>query len=340
MANLEEVRWAADRAAALTGQLLAFARRQAVTLQVIDLNQTVERLIRMLRRLIGENLELVWVPGTGLGTLWMDPTQIDQILTNLCVNARDAIIDVGRITVETATCVLDEAYVAAHPDAACGAHVVLSVRDDGCGMDEETRAHLFEPFFTTKEVGRGTGLGLATIHGIVRQNGGHITVKSSPGEGTIFSVYLPRRAALMTEPAVEAQDLAEPAGGATVLLVEDEPSILRLTRKMLERHGYTVLSAGSPDEAIRLAGRHAGGIQLLLTDVVMPGMNGRDLAARLSVLIPGLRCLFMSGYTDEVIQRHDVLQDDVTFLQKPFSMSALGAGVSRALKKDPFQTVR
>jgi PAS domain S-box-containing protein len=330
-ANLEEIRRAAERSAELTRQLLAFARRQTVAPQLLDLNRTVEHQTRMLQRLIGENIELIWTPGEDLAPVWMDPTQVDQLLTNLCVNARDAIADVGRIRIETANCVLDEAYCAAHPDATGGAHVRLSVIDDGCGMSPQTLARLFEPFFTTKEVGKGTGLGLAMVHGIVRQNGGHITVHSAPGEGSTFCVYLPRQPVTVTPPVVPAPVPTAAAGSGTILLVEDEPAILRLTRKMLERHGYTVLAADSPFEAIRLADLHRNEIDLLLTDVIMPGMNGRDLAVRLTAANPRLRCLFMSGYTADVLDPHGVLHEDVHFLQKPFSMTVLGEQVRLAL---------
>jgi CheY-like chemotaxis protein len=261
----------------------------------------------------------------------MDPSQIDQILANLCVNARDAIRGTGRIVIETQAAFFDESYCSQHPGFLPGRYVLLAVRDDGCGMDPETRAHLFEPFFTTKGVGQGTGLGLATVYGIVSQNEGFIDVESKAGEGAAFRIYLPCHAAEGGEAA--SGDAAEPAarGNETILLVEDESMVLNMTKAMLERHGYTVITAETPGEAIRLAQGQAGDIHLLMTDVIMPEMNGRDLARELQALNPDLKCLFMSGYTADVIAHHGVLEPGVHFLQKPFSMSALTAKVRDAL---------
>ncbi len=333
-ADLQEIRKAANRSADLTRQLLTFARRQTITPQVLDLNASVGSLLRMLRRIIGEDIEVVWEPAGDLGPVWMDPSQIDQILTNLCINARDAITDGGRITIRTAAITLDEDHCGKHPEASPGAYVMLEVVDDGSGMDDDTLSHLFEPFFTTKGMGKGTGLGLATVHGIVRQSGGHLSVSSTPGEGSTFRVFLPRRAADAPDAPAPSDGPSVPVtdpGGRTILLVEDEPAILRLTRKMLEKHGYVVLAAASPLEALQLARSHTGRIDLLLTDVIMPGMNGRELATHLHGLHPDLRILFMSGYTADIIARHDVRHEEVRFLQKPFTIQELVESVRRAL---------
>ena len=330
-ASLEEIRRAAQRSADLTRQLLAFARKQMVSPRVLDLNETVEGMLKMLRRLIGEDIVLVWEPGENLGAVKMDPSQIDQILANLCVNARDAIQSGGKITIETRAVALDDAFRAEQTEVAPGAYAMLSVSDDGCGIAAHNQAYLFEPFFTTKEVGRGTGLGLATVYGIVTQNNGFIEVDSAPGEGTTFRIYLPCYAAEEVPTAVGDGAPALSRGHETVLLVEDEPSVLRMAKVMLERNGYTVLTAVTPAEAIRAAREQAGDIHLLMTDVVMPEMNGRDLARELQTLYPNLKCLFMSGYTADVIAHHGVLDEGVCFLQKPFSLRELADKVREAL---------
>lgn len=329
--TLKDIQKAAQRSVDLTRQLLAFARKQTVAPKVLDLNETLEGMLKMLRRLIGENIHLSWLPGKDLGRLRMDPSQIEQLLANLCVNARDAIHDTGKIIVETAAVTLDEADRAGHMGMVPGEYVLLAVSDNGCGMDTETLSHLFEPFFTTKEVGKGTGLGLATVYGMVKQNNGFIDVHSEPGQGTTFRIYLPRNTA-ENGPKTK-KGAAPPAlhGRETILLVEDEPMILDITMKMLERQGYTVRTAATPGEAIRLAREHAGEIQLLMTDVVMPEMNGRDLAKNLLSLYPNLKRLFMSGYTADVIAHHGVLDEGVQFIQKPFSMQTLAAKVREVL---------
>lgn len=329
--DLTQVLNAAKRSTDITRQLLAFARKQVVVPRVLDLNTTVEGMLKMLRRLIGEDIDLAWLPAAGLGSVNMDPSQIDQLLANLCVNARDAIADVGKVTIETANVTFDEAYCAEHAGFHPGKFVLLAVSDDGCGMDKETIDKIFEPFFTTKEVGRGTGLGLSTVYGIVKQNGGFINVYSEPGKGTTFKIYLSRHAGkaemIETEGAVKI-----PASlGETLLLVEDEDSILKLGQKILDELGYAVLTAGTPKEAIHLAQAHTGEIQLLITDVVMPEMNGRELAEQIHALRPKIKTLFMSGYTADVIAHHGVLEAGVHFLQKPFSRSDLGSKVREAL---------
>ena len=250
-AHLKVIEDSAHRSADLTRQLLAFARKQTVAPKVLDINDTVSGMLKMLLRLIGEDIDLVWMPGAGLWQVKIDPSQIDQLLANLCVNARDAIAGVGKVTIETENIAFDEAYCAVHPGFACGEYVMLAVSDDGCGMDKEVLDHIFEPFFTTKEVGKGTGLGLATVYGIVKQNEGFINVYSEPDKGTTFKIYLPRFVGEAMEPTAESTAETPKGHGETVLLVEDEPVILDVSREMLEQLGYTVLIAGTPGEALR-----------------------------------------------------------------------------------------
>ncbi len=330
--HIAEIHKAARHSADLTRRLLAFARKQTVAPSVLDLNRTMESLLTMLRRLIGEDIELVWKPAEALWPVYMDPSQIDQICTNLCVNARDAMAESGRLIIETANVVLDPEYCAAHPGFTPGDYIQLSVSDDGCGMDREVQAHLFEPFFTTKGADRGTGLGLATVYGIVKQNGGFINIYSDPGLGTTVKIYLPRDTSGQTTRAAAREVQARVAGGGeTVLLVEDEPTILELGAMMLKKFGYRVMTAGGARDAIALAESYEGVIDLLVTDVVMPEMNGRDLAQHLHSMRPGLKCLFMSGYTADVIAHHGVLDPGVHFIQKPFSVQNLAAKVREAL---------
>ena len=332
--DLGEIRLAASRSADLTRQLLAFARKQAIAPRVLDLNKTLEGMLKMLKRMIGEDIELVWAPGKKLWPVRMDPSQIDQILANLCVNAREAITGVGKVTIETANVTLDEAYCAVHDGFAPGAFVQLVVSDNGCGMDPETLGHIYEPFFTTKASSRGTGLGLATIYGIVKQNNGFINVYSEPDQGTSFKIYLPRHFAQM-EQLIEGGLLQPMAQGhETVLLVEDEPAILKMTSKMLDRLGYQVLAASTPAAAIDIARAHPGDIHLLMTDVVMPVMNGRDLAKTVLSFHPVMKRLFMSGYTANVIAHHGVLDEGVHFIQKPFTKQDLSLKLRQVLDED------
>jgi ABC-type amino acid transport substrate-binding protein/signal transduction histidine kinase len=329
--DLRQVRAAADRSVAIVRQLLAFARKQAITPQIIDLNQTVASMLKMLRHLIGENIEVVWQPGADLHPVLMDPSQVDQILANLCVNARDAIADVGQVTITTQNRTFDQAYCEANEDFEEGSYVMLAVSDTGSGMSKEVLAQIFEPFFTTKGPGVGTGLGLPTVYGIVRQNNGFVHVYSELGKGTTFRIYLR---------ADHSEDAAaEPAPtptllrghGEQILLVEDERSILDMTHRMLEDLGYRVLLAPTPADAIKLFETHAAQIDLLLTDVIMPLMNGRDLTATLVAIKPQLRCLYMSGFTADVIAHHGVLQSDVHFIQKPFTLHDLAAKLRAVL---------
>jgi two-component system cell cycle sensor histidine kinase/response regulator CckA len=329
--DLREIQKAAKRSADLTRQLLAFARKQTVAPKVLDLNESVEGMLKMLRRLIGEDIDLAWMPGKNLWPVKVDHSQLDQMLANLCVNARDAIVGVGKITIETANATLDESHCIDNPEFVPGEFVLMTVRDNGCGMDEDILENIFEPFFTTKELGKGTGLGLAVIYGIVKQNNGFIDVRSEQDRGTTFRIYLPR--ADISKP--EANSLVrlekDLKGTETVLLVEDEKSMLALAKTVLERSGYAVLAAADPLEALDLAKNHSGRIHLLITDVIMPGMNGKELAERLGDFKTGFRCIFMSGYTDDVIARHGVIDERVHFLQKPFSVKSLAEKVRKAL---------
>ena len=328
--SFEEVRKAAEKSADLTRQLLAFARKQTVAPKVLDLNGTVTGMLNMLQRLLGENVKLSWQPEPDLWPVKVDPSQVDQILANLCVNSRDAISDVGTITIDTANSAIDENYCTHNVGFMPGDYVRLSVSDNGCGMDKEMLSHIFEPFFTTKGVGQGTGLGLSTVYGAVKQNNGAIHVYSETGLGTTFSIYLPRFEGEVAEACPGAVAETAHCGRETILLVEDESAILNLTAMILTRLGYTVLPANTPEDAILLAREHRE-ISLLMTDVVMPGMNGLDLAKALIPINPRLKNLFMSGFTANVIAHHGVLDDGIHFMQKPFSVHTLSAKVRDVL---------
>ena len=330
---LDEIASDAQRSAELTRQLLAFARKQAIAPRALDLNDTVTSTLKMLRRLIGEDIDLNWQPGADVWLLEMDPSQLDQLLANLCVNARDAVGvgGVGRVTIETGNTTFDDAGCADHAEAVPGEYVMLAVSDNGKGMDPHTLERIFEPFFTTKEVGEGTGLGLATVYGIVRQNHGFISVASEPGQGSVFRIYLPRFAgdtAAHTDTATPPELVG---GNETILLVEDEKSILVTAGIFLEHLGYTVLAAEAPEAALRLVAKHAGDVHLLITDVVMPGMSGRDLSERLARDFPKLKLLYMSGYTANVIAQHGILEEGVHFLSKPFTRQELVMKVRQIL---------
>ncbi len=329
--DLKEIYNSAWRSADITRQLLAFARKQTISPKVLNLNETVEGMLKMLRRLIGEDIDLVWLPGKHPDPVRVDPSQIDQILANLCVNARDAIGGVGRITIETDNVRLDEEYCADRPGFKSGGFVMLAVKDDGCGMDKETMDNVFEPFFTTKSVGEGTGLGLATVYGIVKQNNGFIDVHSEPSKGAAFRIYLPRHEGESPRFTVRDETETPLARGETVLIVEDEAPVLKLAKIILDRLGYTVLDAATPSRALVLAEEHAGEISLLITDVVMPEMNGRDLADQLRGICHGLKVLFMSGYTANTIAHRGVLDEGMNFIQKPFSKRDLAVKVREAL---------
>ena len=330
--DVEEIRKASERAASLTRQLLAYSRRQMLQPEVLDLNVVVAEMDKMLRRLIGENIALETLLAPDLGRVRADPNQVEQVLVNLAVNARDAMVDSGggTLTIGTGNVDLDEAFTQANLGSKAGPHVVLAVTDTGTGMDATVRAHLFEPFFTTKEVGKGTGLGLATVYGIVKQSDGYISVHSEPGRGSSFKIYLPR---LDARPRTSSPGLklGVSRGTETILVVEDEPAVLALSQRALETHGYVVLAASDATTALRLVERHGGTIHLLLTDVVMPGMSGRDLADQLSARRPGTRVLYMSGYPGDAVVQHGELQPGAAFLQKPFSPDGLARKVRDVL---------
>jgi|GEM_PF-546524 len=329
-ADLQEIRKAAQRSAELTGQLLAFARRQTIRPRVLNLNEAVSGTLRMLRRLIGENIELIFKPGSDLWPIQADPAQIDQVLANLSVNARDAIHGTGHVTIETENVFLDNPAGNDREEFVPGEYVLLAVSDTGAGMHPKTLEHMFEPFFTTKETGKGTGLGLATVYGIVKQNGGLIHVDSEPAQGTTVRMYLPRaHTEASANHVVPEKEL--PRGAETVLLVEDEESILNLGKSILERLGYSVLTAHGPFEALTLVESHTGPIHLLITDVIMPRMNGKELAEHVATLRPEIRRLYMSGYTANAIAHHGVLEEGVRFLQKPFTLRTLAEAVREIL---------
>ena len=327
------IRRATDRAAALTRQLLAFGRRQLLVPEVLDLNVTVLSLERMLTRVLGEDIHLASDLAGDLRPVKVDPGQIEQVLLNLVVNARDAMPRGGKLTIETSSVVLDEHYVAAHVGSTPGPHVLLAVSDTGCGIDAATQARMFEPFFTTKEPGRGTGLGLSTVQGIVAQSGGSVWVYSEVGLGSTFKVYL--KALPDGAPGDEAANvpaaLEDLGGTETILLVEDDEALRGLTSAILRERGYEVLVAESGADALLVAERHPGPIDLLLTDVVMPRMSGSELAARLAPLRPGIRVLYVSGYTDDAVVRHGILSSDVAFLQKPMTAELLARKVRDVL---------
>ncbi len=331
--DLEDIRSAGERAAGLTRQLLAFSRKQVSAPRPVDLNAVVREVERMLRRLIGEDIELELRLMRTAATVVADPTQIEQVIVNLAVNARDAMPAGGKLTIETAHVELDGSYAQAHTEVTPGPHVMLAVSDTGQGMDDAVKARLFEPFFTTKGSG-GTGLGLATVYGVVKQAGGSIWVYSEPGRGTTFKLYLPSTATLEATPISRSSLLPSATGVETVLLVEDDEGVRAGALAILGRRGYTLLTARNATEALALHERHAGPIHLVLTDVVMPGMNGRALAERLTALRPELRVLYMSGYTDSTIAHHGVLDPDAYFIQKPFTPDSLSRKVREVLDRD------
>ncbi len=331
--TIEEIKKASDRAASLTRQLLAFSRKQVLQPKVLDLNMVVAEMERMLRRLIGEDVELITELSPEVGHINADPGQIEQVLMNLIVNARDAMPQGGRIIIETSNVHLDEGYARQHVAVQPGPFVRLAVSDTGTGMNAETQKHIFEPFFTTKEMGKGTGLGLSTVYGIIKQSGGNIWIYSEVGRGTTFKIYLPRVEEEVEAIKPGAGDVGLPGRAETVLLVEDEEMVRRMTRGMLEMNGYRVIEASNGLEALMVCERHDGPIDLLLTDVVMPQMSGRELADRLATAHPEMRVLYMSGYTDDAIVQHGVLEAGTAFLEKPFTPQVLARKVRGVLDK-------
>jgi PAS domain S-box-containing protein len=329
--DLVEIHKAATRSADTTRQLLAFARKQTVIPRVIDLNQTIEGMLKMLHRLIGENIQLQWLPGASLWPVRIDPSQVDQILANLCVNARGAIDGSGSIAVSTANHIISTTDELSADELPPGDYVRLKVSDSGCGMDQQTLSHIFEPFFTTKEVGKGTGLGLATVYGVIKQNGGTISADSEVGHGTTFTILLPRHLGQEAEESDSAlPDTKTTATTATLLVVEDEPAVLTMTATMLRSLGYSILCASTPEEALRLATSDQT-IDLLITDMIMPVMNGRELSEQLHQHLPTLKCLYLSGYSADIIGEPDNIGEDVCFLQKPFTLAELTEKVRQAL---------
>ncbi len=329
--EVEEIRKAAVRAADLTRQLLAFSRQQVIAPTVLNPNDVVANLDKLLRRLLGEDVELRAVLASDLQTVKADPSQLEQVLLNLAVNARDAMPNGGKLTIETQNVELDQEYARGHLSAQPGPYVMLAVSDTGVGMDAATQARIFEPFFTTKEKGKGTGLGLATVYGIVKQSGGWIWVYSEPGHGTTFKVYLPRVGEAAAPAAPSLTPPASLRGSETILVVEDDEMIRNLVQKVLRANGYTVLVAANGGDAERVSGQHEGPIHLPMTDVVLPGLNGREVARRVVAARAGIRVLYLSGYTDDAIVHHGVLESGVEFLQKPFTPAVLGRKVREVL---------
>ena len=329
--RVQEIDKAGKRSADLTRQLLTFARKQTIAPKVLDMNVSVAGILNMLQRLIGENIELLWNPVANLWNVKMDPSQIDQILANLIVNTRDAISGNGKVIIETDNAEVDETFCKGHLDFVPGKYVVLSVSDNGCGMSREILEHIFEPFYTTKEVGKGTGLGLATVFGIVKQNNGFIDVYSEPGKGTTLKIYLPRHESENVGQEDKHEKTKRITGIETVLLVEDETAMLQFVKSQLEELGYTVLTTDRPIKAIKIAGEYKGDIHLLMTDVVMPEMSGRDLKEKINQIRSGIKCLFMSGYSKNIMSHNGVLDEGIHFLQKPFTIEALSVKVREAL---------
>jgi PAS domain S-box-containing protein len=329
--SIQEIKQAGERAAGLTRQLLAFSRKQMLQPKVLDLNVVIRNMEAMLRRLIREDIELDIRLAVGLWLVKADPGQLEQVLMNLVVNARDAMPRGGQLTIKTANVELDQFYAARHRGVKPGAYVTVSVSDTGCGMDEETRSRIFEPFFTTKEPGKGTGLGLSTVYGIVRQSGGYISVFSEPDHGATFTMHLPPVLGESRTPTVSVDSGSDHRGTETILLVEDEPAVRTLARSILEEQGYRVIEASHGEEALLLSKQHNGSIHLLVTDVVMPGPSGPQVAQRLTRHHPRLKVLYMSGYTDDAIGRHGVLTDGTSFIGKPFNSAALARKVRKVL---------
>ena len=321
--DLAQIRELADRAAGLTRQLLAFSRRQTLDPIVLNINSLVDNASKMLKRIIGEDIVLEVLAAPDLGAVRADPGQVEQVLLNLAVNARDAMPKGGKLTIETNNVQLDHKYAQHRADAKPGPYVVISVSDTGCGMDQQTLDHIFEPFFTTKEPGKGTGLGLSTVYGIVTQHGGHISAGSAVRVGTTFRIYLPRVAAELSPEALDEEEAGPPEGGERILLVEDEPTVRRLVQHVLQDSGYTVAAAPCPSDAEKIFAEHAGDFDMLLTDVVMPGESGKDLYEKLAKADPSLKILYMSGYIDTAMVRRGILSRDAAFIQKPFTPEAL-----------------
>jgi signal transduction histidine kinase len=331
-ADIEEIRMAAVRASDLTRHLLAFSRQQVLEAKVLNLGQSVAGMEKMLRRLLGADIDLTLLCASGLWNIKADPGQIEQVLMNLAVNARDAMPEGGKLTIETANVELDDEYARAHVEVGAGSYVMLAVSDTGDGIDKMTQARIFEPFFTTKDKGKGTGLGLATVFGIVRQSGGHVWVYSEPGKGATFKIYFPRVSGNAEVRSSERPAPDSVRGSETILLVEDDDQVRALARNILRRNGYVVLVASNGGEAFLLCEQHGSRIHLLLTDVVLPLMSGRQIAERLASLRPEMKVLFMSGYTDDAVLQHGILDSGVAYLQKPLTPTSLTRKVRQVLR--------
>ena len=330
--NALQIHEAGKRSTVMVRKLLAFARKQTFSPEVMNLNDNVSSMLKMLHQLIGENIDLRWKPGQKLWLIKMDVSQLDQILANLVVNARDAIADIGKISIATQNIEFDEQYCDTHTGFVPGQFVMLAVSDTGCGMEKNVLDHLFEPFFTTKEINKGTGLGLPTVYGIVKQKNGFINVYSEPGQGTTFRIYLPRHAGEAVASGRESREQYQLGNGETILVLEDEILVLNLAKIMLEKLGYKVLASNSVHEALALIESRGGTIDMLLTDVIMPEMNGRDFAAQANTLYPDIKTLFMSGYTSDVIVRHGILEEGMRYIQKPFSIKDLAVKVRKVIE--------
>jgi CheY-like chemotaxis protein len=335
---LNAIMQAAERSSDITRQLLAFARKQTINPKILDINVCIEKMLSMLQNLIGENIDLSWCPQQEIWPVKMDSAQVDQLLTNLCLNARDAVLDIGKITIETAAVSFDTDYCKDHAGFIPGDYVMLAVTDTGQGIDKKILPYLFEPFFTTKQLGRGTGLGLATVYGIVKQNKGFINVYSEPGKGTIFKIYLSRH---YTNAPVNEQVISIKAAakgkGQKILVLEDENTMLKIITRMVKSLGYSPISADRPNRAIEIARSYRqkespeSKIDLLITDVVMPEMNGRDLANQIKSIFPDIKIIFMSGYTENVIAHQGILDENINFIQKPFNTSCLARTIEDVL---------
>ncbi|HPN84421.1 MAG TPA: response regulator, partial [Victivallales bacterium] len=330
--SLQEIRNTVKQSANLTKQLLTFARKQSVTPKIIDINENIEDILGMLRRLIGENVEIKWLPGENVGNVKIDPVQVGQILTNLCINSRDSFKDdkTAKILIETGLAVFDGKSSGRNKNFAPGEYVSISVEDNGSGIEKKILPHIFEPFFSTKGV-RGVGLGLPTVYGIVKQNSGYVDVQSEIGKGSKFSIYLPRIEARAEKETKAKKENALSQGGETILLVEDDSVILKLSKILIEGMGYNVLPAASPEEAIQISENHEVEIKLLITDLIMPGMNGYELAKKLSETRPTMKKLFMSGYATDIIGKNGLIEEGTNFLPKPFALEDLAAAVRNIL---------
>ncbi len=329
--EVEEILKAADRATSLTRQLLAFGRRQVLQPQLLNLNSVVINMDKMMRRLIGEDIQLVTILDKELWSVKVDPGMIEQVIMNLAVNSRDAMPHGGKLILETSNVIHDEEYASSHISVKPGHYVMLAVSDNGCGMDKETQSHLFEPFFTTKEKGKGTGLGLSTVYGIIKQSGGNIWPYSEAGQGTTFKIYLPRADKMASMYKPRSRPATAPGGTETILLVEDEEAVRAMVSRILQNKGYTLLEASNGNEAIQISQQYEGPIHLMVTDVIMPQMSGRELAERLVPTLPEMKVLYMSGYPDNTIVQHGVLEAGTAFLQKPFTLNALELKVREVL---------